>query len=130
MTDIFTPEKRSEIMSHIRSKWTAPEVKIHSHLKGRKVRHMMHPSLEGSPDIELLDAKTAVFIHGCFWHKCPKCYREPKSNTEYWIPKLERIVKRDMKNARSLRKQGYSVVRIWEHQIKRDFKGAMRRLVQ
>lgn len=77
----------------------------------------MHPKIEGNPDI-LIYPKTVVFINGCFWHKCPKCYKEPKSNKKYWLPKIEANVKRDRKNQRLLRKKGYEVIVIWEHEIK------------
>ncbi len=85
-------------MSNIKSKWTDQEKKIHSYLKANKIKHKMHPKLSGSPDILLKDANTVVFLHGCFWHKCPKCYKEPKSNKKYWLPKIEKNVKRDRKN--------------------------------
>lgn len=80
----------------------------------------MHPKIDGSPDIVLKDRKVAIFIHGCFWHKCPKCYKEPKSNRKYWIPKIDKNVKRDRKNMRILKNSEWSVVRVWEHQIKKD----------
>lgn len=117
MADIFTPEKRSEVMSKIRSKWTKPEKMIHNYLKGHKIRHTMHPKIAGNPDVLLVDRNVAMFIHGCFWHKCPKHYKEPKSRKEYWIPKIESNVKRDTLNARAIRKSGYKVMRVWEHDI-------------
>ena len=107
MTDILSHEQRSKRMSQIRSKWTKQERLIHNYLKGLKIKHKMHPILTGNPDILLTNSKTVVFIHGCFWHKCPKCYREPKSNREYWLPKLAKNVTRDRKNARKLRKEGF-----------------------
>jgi DNA mismatch endonuclease (patch repair protein) len=130
MVDRVSPEKRSEIMSNIRSKWTAPEKKMHGLMKSRKIRHKMHPKIAGSPDIVLKDSKTAVFIHGCFWHKCPKCYREPKSKREYWVPKIDRNVKRDRKNASTLRKAGWKVVRVWEHDIMRDALKCVERILK
>jgi len=59
------------------------------------------------PDILLTGSNTAVFLHGCFWHKCPVCYRAPKSNEEYWLPKIEANVKRDKKNSAALRKSAH-----------------------
>ena len=120
MTDVLTPEQRSYCMSRIRSRWTTQEVKVHNWLKGCKIRHKMHPKIDGGPDIILKDSKTAIFIHGCFWHKCPECYREPKSNREFWLPKIDRNVERDAKNKKILEKNGWKVMILWEHEIKKD----------
>ena len=109
-------------MSRIRSKWTTQERIIHNLLKGNQIKHSMHPKIEGSPDIILTNTKTAVFLHGCFWHKCPKCYMQPKTNKKYWLPKIEKNVIRDRKNSKILKKGGLNVVRMWEHDIKRNFK--------
>lgn len=122
MVDNLTKEQRSKTMSRIRSRWTKQEKKVHNALKGNKIKHKMHPEIEGSPDIILKDNKTAVFLHGCFWHKCPACYVEPATNKEYWLPKIEKNLKRDNANKRKLRKQGYQVLTIWEHEIKKDLK--------
>jgi len=117
-------------MSGIRSRWTAQERKMHNYLKGSRIKHKMHPKIEGSPDILLKDSKTAVFLHGCFWHKCPKCYIKPKTNKEYWIPKIERNTKRDQKNSRILRKNGFKVLKIWEHESKRNFKKVLNKVLK
>lgn len=130
MVDNLTKEQRSKTMSNIRSKWTAQEKQLHNYLKGNRIRHAMHPKIEGSPDIVLKDTKTAVFLHGCFWHKCPKCYIMPKTNKEYWLPKIENNVKRDQKNNKILKKEGFKPVRIWEHETKRNFKKVLKRLLE
>ena len=117
MTDNVAPRKRSEIMSKIGSKWTTPERTLHNKLKANKVRHEMHPNVAGNPDLILKDKKVAVFIDGCFFHRCPKCFREPHSNLGYWLPKIDANVKRDKKIARRLRKVGWKVIRLWEHEI-------------
>ncbi|HHQ45279.1 MAG TPA: DNA mismatch endonuclease Vsr, partial [Candidatus Altiarchaeales archaeon] len=121
MADNLTKEQRSHTMSKIKSKWTGQEKKIHDYLKGMKVKHKMHPKIEGNPDILLKDTKTAVFLHGCFWHKCPKCYRKPKTNKTYWISKIDNNVKRDNRNKKIVRSAGYNVIVVWEHQIKSEF---------
>lgn len=120
MADNLTKEQRSYCMSRIRSKWTSQEKKIHNYLKGNKVKHKMHPNITGCPDILLIQSKTVIFLHGCFWHKCPRCYKEPKTKREYWIPKIENNVKRDKKNERLLKNEGYNVLKIWEHDIKKS----------
>lgn len=117
MTDIFTKEKRSWIMSRIRGKWTKQEKLVHNLLKSKKIKHKMHPKMEGSPDIIIPDKKTAVFLHGCFWHKCPIHYKEPKSRKTFWKGKIERNVLRDKENIKLLRKHGWKVVTVWEHEI-------------
>lgn len=120
MTDNLTKKQRSFCMSHILSKWTSQERLVHNYLKGNKIKHKMHPKIEGNPDILLTDKKTAVFLHGCFWHKCPECYKKPKSNKSYWLPKIQRNVKRDEENRKILKANKYKVVIIWEHQVKND----------
>lgn len=97
------------------------EKKIHSFLKGNKIKHKMHPNLTGNPDILLKETNTAVFLQGCFWHKCPKCYKEPKSRKEYWLPKIQNNVKRDRKNGKIIKEEGFNVLKIWEHEVKKDF---------
>jgi DNA mismatch endonuclease (patch repair protein) len=79
----------------------------------------MHPKIPGNPDFVIPSQKLAVFIHGCFWHKCPLCFRSRKSNEEYWIPKLDINVQRDKVNEMNLRNYGWKVAVIWEHEIKR-----------
>ena len=118
MADNLTSEQRSKTMSKIRSKWTIQEKQIHSHLKGNKIKHTMHPKMEGSPDIILKDAKVAVFLHGCFWHKCPKCYVKPKTNKGYWLMKIENNTLRDRKNNKILKRRGFKLLSIWEHDVK------------
>ncbi|MEM3448600.1 MAG: very short patch repair endonuclease [Nitrososphaerota archaeon] len=115
----MTKQQRSFTMSKIHSKWTKPEIFVHSFLKGKKVKHKMHPNVAGKPDVLLIASNTVIFLHGCFWHKCPEDFKEPLTNKEYWIPKIEKNVYRDRINMETLRNQGYRVEVIWEHQIKR-----------
>lgn len=117
-------------MSHIRSKWTSHEKRMHNLLKGHKIKHEMHPKIEGSPDIIIKGQNKAVFLQGCFWHKCPKCYTEPKSRKDYWIPKIQKNVQRDKISRKILKNKGFSVVSIWEHDIKKDIDNTLRKLVQ
>jgi DNA mismatch endonuclease, patch repair protein len=130
MPDNLTKEQRSKCMSNIRSKWTLQEKKLHNYLKGNKIKHKMHPKLTGNPDILLVNSNTLIFLHGCFWHKCPKCYKQPKTKKKYWIPKIENNVKRDRKNQRLLKKEGYKVIIIWEHEIKMDFGKAFNKIIK
>jgi DNA mismatch endonuclease, patch repair protein len=75
-------------------------------------------SLQGKPDFVFSNSRTVVFIDGCFWHGCPKCYRAPKSNEAYWQAKIRRNCIRDATVDSELKKQGWKVVRIWEHSFK------------
>lgn len=102
MADKYSKEVRSRMMFKIRGKWTVPELKLHGHLKSRKIRHKMHPKMPGSPDAILRDKKVAIFVDSCFFHKCPKCYVEPQSNQDYWIQKISKNVKRDKRNTDEL----------------------------
>ena len=73
---------------------------------------------------------TCIFVDGCFWHKCPKCYREPKSNKQYWIPKIENNATRDVRNKKLLKVEGFKNKVIWEHEVKKDFENVVRKLMK
>lgn len=73
----------------------------------------------GKPDFADKKNKIAVFIDGCFWHGCKKHYRAPKQNGKYWREKIRRNIERDKEVSRGLKKQGWKVVRIWEHKTKK-----------
>ena len=110
-------------MALIKSKWTNPERLLHNFLKGKKIRHKMHPKIYGSPDVLLLDNNTTIFIQGCFWHGCKKHYKKPKTNEAYWISKINGNMNRDKLNTLRLKNKGYGVTHIWEHDIRNNFKG-------
>jgi len=119
VADTFSPKQRSEIMRRVKSKDTSPELKLrralwHAGLKG----YRRGTDLPGKPDIVFKKAKVAVFVDGCFWHKCPKCFRMPSSNQAYWERKINRNVERDKKVNAELENLGWTVVRIWEHELK------------
>ncbi len=117
MSDKFDARTRSYIMSCIRGKWTSPERKLHNHLKGWKIHHMMHPKIHGSPDVYLKSANTLVFIDGCFWHGCPQHGHIPESRKEFWSNKIRSNMVRDKRYTTELCEMGYKVVRIWECEI-------------
>lgn len=75
-------------------------------------------SVTGRPDFVFPRLKIAVFIDGCFWHRCPNHCRLPASNKDYWNSKIERNRIRDKKTSKALREKGWTVIRIWEHEIK------------
>jgi len=124
VADIFTKEKRSEIMSRIHSgrrkrSWTSLELRVHNWLKARHIRHRMMPSAEGSPDVVIFPDNGGdplyVFIDGCFWHCCPIHYRRPKSNVEYWISHVEES---DRRREELRRRLPYRWIRVWEHEVR------------
>jgi DNA mismatch endonuclease (patch repair protein) len=120
VTDMFSPDKRSWVMSRIRSGNTSPEKIVRSYLHACGYRFRLHrKDLPGKPDIILARFKTAIFVHGCFWHQCPLCKggRLPKSNLAYWEAKLKKNQDRDKKNIERLESLGWKVIVIWECQI-------------
>ena len=76
-----------------------------------------HQPVYGKPDFVFRRQKIAVFVDGCFWHGCPKCYRRPRSNKKFWDAKIARNKTRDRRVNRELRKFVWRVVRIWEHDL-------------
>jgi len=122
-TDVFTPEKRSEVMSLVKSKNTKPELVVRSLLHRMGYRFRLHrKDLPGNPDIVLPKHRTAILVHGCFWHQHPGCKKAtlPKQNVEFWTEKLEGNVRRDEEAQRRLRIAGWRVLVIWECEVKRD----------
>lgn len=121
MADVFKPEVRSYTMSKIRKTNTKPEIVVRSFLFKNGFRFRIHVrKLPGNPDIVLPKYKTIIFVNGCFWHahKGCKLNRMPKSNKEYWIPKIERNAARDLINKKELKKIGWRIITIWECELK------------
>src|SRR4051794_1153421 len=112
------PLSRSEQMSRIRSAHTAPERLLRSALWAAGVRYRLHArSLPGRPDLVFAKRRLVVFIDGCFWHGCPEHYTCPKSRTDFWIGKLKRNTQRDQRQTMILENAGWTVIRLWEHEI-------------
>lgn len=115
--DIVSPEVRSGMMSGIRGKDTAPELKVRSFLHANGFRFRLHrKDLPGKPDIVLPKYKACVFVHGCFWHRHKGCKlaSEPKSREEFWNKKFSENVARDLRNIKALKKAGWRVAILWE----------------
>ena len=117
--DTVSKKQRSYIMSQIRGTKTKPELIVKENTDGRKLRYQPK-GIPERPDFANKTKKVAVFIDGCFWHKCPRCYKPPKSNKKYWKAKVERNTKRDRHVNRKMRKEGWTVLRFWEHQVKEN----------
>jgi DNA mismatch endonuclease (patch repair protein) len=122
--DVFTPEKRSEVMSRIRGRNTKPELIVRSMLHQLGYRFTVNgpknKQLPGRPDIVLPKYDTVIFVHGCFWHGHEYCafFRLPKSRTEWWTAKIEGNRARDLRNEAALREVGWHVITIWECAVK------------
>ena len=103
-------------MSRIRDKNTVPELTLRKAVSSSGLRgYRLHYGLPGKPDIVFPRRKIAVFIDGCFWHKCPKCFTEPATNNRFWIEKIASNIKRDRLVNIELRRNGWKVLRVWEH---------------
>ena len=108
-------------MRKVRSIDTSPERAIRSLLHRMGFRFRLYPrNLPGKPDIVLRKYRTVVFLHGCFWHRHPRCPRAstPATNQEYWLAKFERTIERDRRTEAGLRALGWNVVVVWECELK------------
>lgn len=119
MADTLSPGERSERMSRIRGKDTAPELALRKALHALGLRYRLHAKLPGKPDIVLPRHSAVVFVHGCFWHRHRGCRiaTTPKSNTAFWREKFDRNVARDKRVRRQLRAAGWRVFVAWECQL-------------
>lgn len=127
MADVFTKEKRSWIMSRIRSKDTKVENSLAKKLRESCIPFKRYPKILGNPDF-IVGKKTLIFVDGCFWHGCPRHYIEPKSKKKFWIKKIKNNISRDTKVRKELRKMGYKVIRLWEHQIENSVMRCIKRV--
>lgn len=122
MADNLTKEVRRKNMSYIRSTNSKPEEIVRKYLFSKGFRYRKNVrKLPGCPDIVLPKYHTVIFVNGCFWHKhdCGR-FSWPSSNTEYWIPKITRNVKRDEENYKKLTDMGWKVLIIWECELKKN----------
>lgn len=121
MTDVHSKETRSFNMSRIRGKNTKPEIMVRKFLFNKGFRYRINVrNLPGKPDIVLKKYRTAIFIHGCFWHghEGHPCFIIPKTRTEWWTKKIRKNKERDQKAHEKLRQEGWAVMTIWECQLK------------
>ena len=119
--DKLTKEQRHRCMASIRGKDTKPELLVRRFLFSRGFRYRLnHPRLPGRPDIVLRKYRTVIFVNGCFWHGHEGCkhYVVPKSNTEFWIAKIERNRARDIDEQHELAAMGWHCITVWECQLK------------
>ena len=126
-TDVFTPEQRSAVMARVRGKDTGPELKLRRLLTDLGLRYRLHRrDLPGCPDVAFIGRRTAVFVHGCFWHghDCRRGARAPKQNGAYWSAKIARNRARDGEVAARLGALGWRRLVVWECELRDE--GALR----
>ena len=122
-------------MSMIRGKDTKPEINLRKLLSSNGVGgYRINSKIQGKPDLIFPKYRIAVFVDGCFWHKCPDCYIEPRNNKKYWKDKINNNVKRDKRVNTILKNGGWVVLRFWEHLLRKDptsiYKGIMKKLIK
>ena len=122
--DLFSKQKRHEIMSKIKSKETTIEIKVRLYLYHHGIRYRKNSrTIPVAPDISIKKYKIAIIINGCFWHGHQDCkyYRIPKTNTDFWTKKINRNIERDQEVKALLESQEWTVITIWECQLKSSF---------
>jgi len=116
-----------------KGKDTIPEISVRSALRemGFPGYRLHWKAVSGRPDICYPGRKIAIFVHGCFWHRCPRCnLKEPMTHREYWTPKFRRNIERDREKIMILENKGWKVFVIWECEIRDDAREAIRDVVK
>lgn len=121
MVDNLSKEKRSRVMASIRGKNTGPEKKVRAMMWVSGKRFRVHDrKVFGTPDVSNRSRRIAIFVDGCFWHGCERCYKQPRTNSEFWKSKIERNQKRRDLVRKTLKKEGFRMLEIWEHEISKN----------
>jgi DNA mismatch endonuclease (patch repair protein) len=121
VTDVFSTEKRAQVMGAVPARDTSAELKVRRLLTGLGLRYRLHRAdLPGSPDVVFAGRRTALFVHGCFWHghDCRRGARAPKANADYWQAKLARNRARDIRVQAELLAMGWRPLVVWECELK------------
>lgn len=116
-------ETVSRVMSANRAKNSKPEMLLRQRLWREGIRgyRLHYKRVPGRPDISFVGKKIAIFVNGCYWHRCPKCnYSKPKTNAEFWAAKFERNVARDNRKVSELQALGWQILTVWECELKKD----------
>lgn len=128
--DTIGKNNRSLVMQQIRSKNTKFERAVAMALKKLGKSFGQYANLTGKPDIVSRKKKVVVFLDSCFWHGCRWHCRVPKSRRSYWVLKMQRNKDRARIVNRVLKKEGWRVVRVWEHELQKDFDKSIRKLAK
>ena len=131
------PEPSSEVTTRVmkanKGKDTGPELVLRKGLReaGYGGYRLNWKKAAGRPDIAYPGRKVAIFVNGCFWHRCPHCNLPlPKSHTGFWQQKFERNVERDARKKDELERDGWIVITVWECEIKKDMQSTVSRIVE
>jgi DNA mismatch endonuclease (patch repair protein) len=128
MSDVFSKKKRSEIMSRVKGHGNAAtEIALLRILREHRIAGWRrHPAIFGKPDFVFPKARLAVFVDGCFWHGCPRHRSRPVENRQFWDKKLARNRARDRLVNRTLRDNGWRILRVWQHELRDQVRVARR----
>ena len=129
MADIFSKEKRSWVMSRIRGTNTKIDIKMKKMLKNSGYKFEMYPKMYGNPDFVHRRKKIVIYCDGDFWHGY-KYHEKKKPSKKFWRDKIETNMKRDERYTRKLRRDGWSVLRFWEHDIEKNPEKCSRRILK
>lgn len=128
---VSSSARASHVMSRNRAKDTSPELTLRRALWASGMRgYRLHPrGIPGRPDVAFIGRRLAIFVNGCFWHHCPVCDLPiPESNRDFWQAKFDRNQARDARKLRELQEAGWRTVVVWEHEIRDDLPGVLRRI--
>lgn len=128
MADMFTKEKRSWVMSRIRGRNTKIDLAMKRILSEIGCRHVMYPKMYGNPDFAIPSKKIAIFCDGDFWHG-HNYHSKKKPRRKFWKDKIEGNMARDRRVSRKLRRDGWSVLRFWEHDVEKKPEKCMRKIL-
>ena len=132
MADVFSKSKRSQVMSRVRGRGNkSTEMRLAKLFRRHRITGWRRSQkVFGKPDFIFRRARLAFFVDGCFWHGCPKHATKPKNNREFWRQKFLRNKNRDMLVTRTLRRAGWRVLRVWEHELARAHEARLVRRIQ
>lgn len=131
MADVMSAEKRSALMSRIRTSNTGPEMLLRKALWARGFRYRLNYRIGRiRPDVVFVTPRLAVFVDGCFWHRCPLHGVMPKANRSFWQDKLQRNVQRDAETDQTLLSTGWIPLRFWEHEIDESVEACVTKIEQ
>jgi len=130
MVDVLNKKQRSYNMSMIKGRNTKPELFLRKLLFNKGLRnYRINYKMYGKPDIVFTKYKLVIFTDGCFWHKCPKCFKQPETHKAFWESKIDRNVERDIKVNNALKSKGWRVLRFWEHDIMKNPEKCLKKIV-
>ena len=130
MADFLTKKQRSDLMSSIKGKGNKDtELALIKLFREHRITGWRrNQKVFGKPDFLFRRNRLALFVDGCFWHGCPRCYRRPESNRKFWDSKSTRNRERDREVSRELRRLGWHVMRVWEHVLAKQGEACIKRI--